>query len=544
MFVRVRNKERKKPTRKFNTNHIKQGVCYSADDLHNDFGVDKSCVNRWEREEGLIAIDNKQPAMFHWQTLRQFLDYKNSSRKFPKGKEGEIACMRCRLKRRPFKDEVVITKKTKSLLKLQALCECCGLKMNDTKNSACEMQMVITWGYKVVETLPKFVKSNKQFIQRKDIPKPKFELQNPVKFNPINERLKYKYYDRVINLEGWNEKTLNQIRGSMNAFDNFTNHADYQEFNFETAKSFVKEISKDKSINTIYRTLKNVQGFFKWLKEQDGYKKAIDMDCIKALRLKEKDKEKINFTEPKEIIPLEEMEAVAMDFKPTNEMEARSQVLLVFLLVGNGIRIESALETTIEDLNLRQGFVFQRNPKTGRPQRTDLLKFKPELFEILINWVDLLKNQYHFTEKDPLFPAVQRTLNGEFEFEKNGYKKEFIQPNAVREDLDKLFEGYHFTPHAVRYSLTYFFFECEINIEQQKAFSQNLGHKDLFTTTNSYYSIPEQKKTQIMKKFDIEEMKARNKARELPEYNYIMSYISNAEKVKKLFNLIAVADKS
>ena len=158
--------------------------------------------------------------------------------------------------------------------------------------------------------------------------------------------------------------------------------------------------------------------------------------------------------------------------------------------------------------------------------------------------MELLKTQYNFTEKDPLFPKVQMALNDEFMFEKDGYKKEFIQPNAVREDLAKLFEGYHFTPHTVRHSLTNFFYECEINIEQQKAFSQNLGHKDLFTTTNSYYSLPEQKKTQILKKFDIEEMKARNKAKALPEYNYIMSYISSPERAKKLFNLIAVADKS
>jgi len=324
----------------------------------------------------------------------------------------------------------------------------------------------------------------------------------------------------------------------MNAFDNFTNHSPYKEFTYETAKAFVKFLMQDKSINSIDRTLKNLQGFFKWLKEQDGYKKAIDIDCIDALTLSRKDQEKINFVEPKEVIPLEEMEAVAMDFKLTNEMEARSQALLVFLLVGNGIRIESALETAIGDLNLRQGFVFQRNPKTGRPQRTDLLKFNQKLLEILTNWVELLKTQYNFTEKDPLFPRVQMTLNDEFMFEKDGYKKEFITPNAVREQLEKLFENYHFTPHAVRHSLTNFFYESEITFEQEKAFSQNLGHKNLYTTRDSYYSIPEQKKTQIIKKFDIEEMKARNKAKALPEYDYIMRYISNAENVKRLFNLI------
>ena len=178
------------------------------------------------------------------------------------------------------------------------------------------------------------------------------------------------------------------------------------------------------------------------------------------------------------------------------------------------------------------------NTLKSSPQKTDLLKFNQKLFEILTNWVELLKTQYNFTETDPLFPRVQMALNNEFMFEKDGYKKEFIQPNAVRDELAKLFENYHFTPHAVRHSLTSFFYESEITTEQQKAFSQNLGHKNLYTTRDSCYSLPEQKKTQIIKKFDIEEMKARNKARELPEYKYIMSYISNAENVKRLFNLI------
>jgi hypothetical protein len=58
----------------------------AAEDLHQDCGIDTSCVHRWEREEGLIAIDSKQPALFHCETVRQFLEYKNISRKFPKGK--------------------------------------------------------------------------------------------------------------------------------------------------------------------------------------------------------------------------------------------------------------------------------------------------------------------------------------------------------------------------------------------------------------------------------------------------------------------------
>jgi hypothetical protein len=182
--MRGKNKERKKPIRTFNANHIKKGVCMSVNDLHQAFGIDQSCVHRWQREEGLIPIDGKQPALFYCETVKQFLEYKNNSKKYPKGKEGDIACMKCRLKRRlkrrPFKDEVIIAKKTKVLINLQALCECCGTQMNTTKNSATELEIHLTWNYKVVEILPKFIKSNKQFIQKKDIPKETFQLQNQV----------------------------------------------------------------------------------------------------------------------------------------------------------------------------------------------------------------------------------------------------------------------------------------------------------------------------------------------------------------------------
>jgi integrase len=178
--------------------------------------------------------------------------------------------------------------------------------------------------------------------------------------------------------------------------------------------------------------------------------------------------------------------------------------------------------------------VHQREPKTGRPQKTDLLNFRIEVKKVLINWIDLLKNNYNFTDADPLFPAIHITTNGDcLQFEKDGFNKEFIKPNAIRIELQKHFKKYDFTPHTVRHSLTHFFFECELTKEQEKAFSQNLGHKDLFTTQNSYYSIPEIKKTQIVKNFDIEKMKQRKGVRNNPEYAYILSQLDNPEIMNK-----------
>lgn len=98
--------------------------------------------------------------------------------KFPAGNAGALPCLKCRLKRRTFEDEVMIQKQSSKVVRVHAFCECCGIKMHEKRPIAREFKITITLGCNIVEILPRFVKSDKRFIHRKDTPKEKFQLQD------------------------------------------------------------------------------------------------------------------------------------------------------------------------------------------------------------------------------------------------------------------------------------------------------------------------------------------------------------------------------
>ncbi len=106
--------DKKPPVRNFNPRFICKGYSYTAKDLVMIYGIDESTVHRWAREEGLIPIDDKTPAMFHFETTKQFLKYKNDARKMATGNEGDLPCLKCYLKRRAYKNQIVVQKRNET----------------------------------------------------------------------------------------------------------------------------------------------------------------------------------------------------------------------------------------------------------------------------------------------------------------------------------------------------------------------------------------------------------------------------------------------
>jgi len=168
---------------------------------------------------------------------------------------------------------------------------------------------------------------------------------------------------------------------------------------------------------------------------------------------------------------------------------------------------------------------------------------KPEIKQILIEWVDALKKEHDFKDEDPLFPKIQITSNELLQFEKDGFRKEFLkQANVVRKELSRQFENAnldYYTPHTIRNSLTDLFFSCDLTMEQLKAVSQNLSHKSLITTIGSYYNISEQRKSQAIEELDVENLKKMRKIKNNPKFKFIMSQMNNEEMVNKVFEVVS-----
>lgn len=546
-----KSSKRKKPVRSFDSRLIHKGKSYTAKEIAEIYGIDESVVHRWRREEGLIPIDKQTPAIFHFETTKQFLDHKNNSRKMKRGDEGDFPCFgSCKLKRRPLEDKIVLIKRNEKLWNAKAICFYCGSKMN-MGVPASEFILTITRGYKVVEELPQFsMIGTKQpslsITHKQDDSKAKYQPPEKVNCCAENERIKHKYFDKFIHRSGKNKQSLRKAISAIQDFEEFNNFQSFKLFKYENAKEFQKYLT-DKysySMQSAYRIIQAVQELFLWLKERDGYKR-LDYDDIRTLRLSLKDIEKSKTTKPRKIIDTDKWEEMVLNIKPKDEAQLRGRAIFDCLLL-TGMRIDALLTLKIGDLNLDRNYVFQDshhvNSKFSSSHKTNLWNFKPAMREILIDWIKLLKEEHNFTDEDPLFPKIQITVN-QFKFEKDGFKKEFIkQPDEIRKELAKQFANanleYH-TPHTIRHSLTHLFMGFDLTPEQLKAVSQNLSHKNLATTVNNYYQVHEFKQDQIIEELDIEHLKKMKKLKNNPKYKYIMSQMTDEEQVNKVFDVVS-----
>jgi integrase len=278
-----------------------------------------------------------------------------------------------------------------------------------------------------------------------------------------------------------------------------------------------------------------------WLREQDGYKK-IKYDDVDDLHLSLKDQERAKASKPKDYLDADKWQDLILSLKPETDIEYRGQAMLAALLL-TGARIDALISFNIGDFNLDRNYAFQDaehvNSKFASSWKTNLWKFKPELKEILDNWIHKLITEHNFTNDDPLFPKVNITTNQLSFFQSSGFLRRPIKSQSIlREELYKQLEKAglsHYTPHTIRNSLIALFFSFPLTPEQQKAISQNMSHKNLATTVNGYYKVSEYRQDAIIEELDIEHLLKIQKLHDNPEYKYILSKMDSEEAIHKLF---------
>jgi len=115
--------------RKYNIRLIKDDYSYSVEQVADLFGVDVGTVRRWIRVEGLKRIASIRPHLIHSSELREFHKLEQAKRKKPCASY-EVFCFRCQLARTPKMGSATIIHLPNTSVRLHALCDECGGKMN------------------------------------------------------------------------------------------------------------------------------------------------------------------------------------------------------------------------------------------------------------------------------------------------------------------------------------------------------------------------------------------------------------------------------
>lgn len=111
-----------------NYRHVKIHRTYTTEEIAELFGTHKNTVRNWHKN-GLAAIDDKRPMLFHGKILAAYLQAKRTKHKRP-CKVGEIYCIRCRAPKVPAGDMAEYQAITATVGNLLAICPDCELMMN------------------------------------------------------------------------------------------------------------------------------------------------------------------------------------------------------------------------------------------------------------------------------------------------------------------------------------------------------------------------------------------------------------------------------
>lgn len=315
------------------------------------------------------------------------------------------------------------------------------------------------------------------------------------KLNPNNEKIKDEYERYLKHLRNVKlaDDTIQQKITSIRMYEERTKYKDFKEYNAETGID-VYEWLKDsdaRSIGTALKHADNIREFLDWYFSNHKVPHKKQQQALSALSAREEDRRLANRQTYVEFPTQEEFDKL-IDFEENTPEDKRDKALIVFMLISCA-RIGAIVTSKISSLDLKK-MVYRQDPledvatKRSKYIVTKLFMFKKEYFDIIKNWVNYLKTEYHFSDNNPLFPSIKHYAGGI-----SVEKKFVLTENSVNKMLEKRcnhagIPKYH--PHSFRHFGIGCTLEQVSNGLQFKAVSQNIGHENISTTLEKYANMP------------------------------------------------------
>ncbi len=337
-----------------------------------------------------------------------------------------------------------------------------------------------------------------------------------MKINPQNERIKREYFTFKKEADRKDEKTIEAISKAILRFETFNNHKDFKTFNRHQATAFKNHIAETNNkktgapmaLSTQHSTLNIVQGFFRWLALQRGFKKAIHIPDIEYFNLSAKDTRTAKSSAPVDFPTMDQIRHVINKMPHQTEIEMRDRAIVAFTTL-TAARVAAITSIKIKDFDQSRNLITQNpkhvNTKFGKRIETFLMVIDDQHLHIFLEWVNYLKTIKFFGGGDPLFPKTQNVIDENQCFKAGGISNEhWASTTAIRDIFKKAFTNagikyYH--PHTLRHTIVHFAMGNGASVEELKALSQNIGHESLLTTLASYGNVSHYRQGELIKSF-------------------------------------------
>lgn len=368
------------------------------------------------------------------------------------------------------------------------------------------------------------------------------------KHNPVNERIKRKYFVFLKEAKRHSEPTVDAAAKALNRFETYTGHRDFKAFHFAQAVAFKNHLAEQRgqqsgkklSKATLHATLTQLKRFFQWLALQPGYKSRVQYSDAEYFNLSDKDARIATAKRQQRFPTVAQIKHVISKMPKNTEIERRNRALIAFTLL-TGARDSAIASLKLKHVDLIAGCVNQdaRDVKTkfSKTFNTYFFPVGEDISSIVSEWVAYLREERLWGNDDPLFPATQLGLGPDGQFAPAGLaRKHWRTASAIRSIFRDAFSNAglpYFNPHSLRNTLAQLGEEVCQTPEQFKAWSQNLGHEKVLTTFFSYGEVSCQRQGAIIRDLATPQKPASTDADEIAEAVYKKLRSSDMEAKKE-----------
>jgi integrase len=332
--------------------------------------------------------------------------------------------------------------------------------------------------------------------------------------NPQNERIKRVYFTYLVEAKGFSEATLDTVAKALKRFETYTKFRDFKAFHIEQAKGFKASLAGQTSCRTanrlskatLYATLSAIKRFFIWLAGQPGYKSRISYSDAEYFNLSANETRVAKAHRDAPVPTLEQIRHVLRTMPAGTEIELRDRALIAFTLL-TGARDGAIASLKLKHVDINQ----ERLDQDARQVKTKFSKsfttwFFPvgeDIRQIVVDWVNYLRQQKLWGLDDPLFPATKIVVGAARHFEASGLdRKHWSSAGPIRRIFKDAFAAAglpYFNPHSFRKTLARLGNQVCRSPEEYKAWSQNLGHENVLTTFSSYGDVAGNRQAEIIR---------------------------------------------
>jgi integrase/recombinase XerD len=202
--------------------------------------------------------------------------------------------------------------------------------------------------------------------------------------------------------------------------------------------------------------------------------------------------------------------ARAFECMPENTLRNRRDKAFFAMMMLTAARVSAALSLPLKHVDLVENCIQQDArevaTKFSKTFRTDFFPVDLVYRDYFCAWVRELREVHLFGHSDPLFPRItEHFAMAQAAGTKPPLKRQFQSTDTnIRKVVKDAFVSQGmpaFSPHSFRKTNALMMNDFCETLEEQKAWSQNLGHESIRTTVDDYMAVAPRRQRELFSKF-------------------------------------------